>query len=105
VSGAKQVSVQVFPLLKPYRPSLFAAASKELDRVAAQLAAKDGSRLTQRETTTVDGRRIRAYRFGTTRIGFVLVGKREYQLLCELPPDGKDADGACGLLFSSFSAA
>ena len=103
--AGKRVSVLVYPLQKAYRPSLFAAASHELDRVAAQLATKDGSKLSSRETTTVDGRKIRAYRFGTTRIGFVLVGKREYELLCELPPDGHDADGACARLFSSFSAA
>ena len=99
------MSVAVYPLVKPYRPGLFAAASKELDRAASQLAAKDGSTVSARETTTVDGRKVRAYRFGTTRIGFVLVGEREYELLCELPPDGKDADGACALLFSSFSVA
>ena len=103
--GGKRVSVVVYPLVKPYRPALFAVASKELDRVASQLAAKDGLTLSARETTRVDGRKIRAYRFGTTRIGFVLVGKREYELLCELPPDGEDADGACALLFSSFSVA
>jgi hypothetical protein len=103
-SGEKQVSVVVYPLLKPYRPDLFAAAAKELDRVASQLAAKDGQAVSKRETTTVDGRKVRAYRFGTTRIGFVLVGKREYELLCELRPDGSDTDGACALLFASFSA-
>ena len=61
--------------------------------------------LTQKQTIEVDGRRIRAYRFGSTRIGFVLRGKREYQLLCQLPPAGDDTDGACDLLFKSFSLA
>jgi hypothetical protein len=97
--------VTTYTLQKPYRPALFAAATTELDRIAAKLAAEAGGKLTEKQTVQVDGKEIRAYRFGTTRIGFVLVGKREYQLLCELPPDGRDADGACGLLFKSFSLA
>ncbi len=92
-----------YTLQKPYRPALFAAAAKELDGIAAKLAAEAGGKLTEKQTVQVDGKEIRAYRFGTTRIGFVLVGRREYQLLCELPPDGRDADGACDLLFKTFS--
>jgi hypothetical protein len=102
-SGSAVVSATAYTLLKPYTPALFDAAAKELDGVAERLAAQAGKPLTERETTTVDGRRIRAYRFGSTRIAFVLDGKREFQLLCRLPPDGKDSDGACALLFSSFS--
>ena len=49
----------------------------------------------------VAGEKIRAYRFGTMRIGFVLAGKREYQLLCE----NRGARGACALLFKSFTVA
>jgi hypothetical protein len=59
--------------------------------------------LSAQETITVAGRKTRAYRFDTTRIGFVLVGRTEYQLLCKLAADGSDPDGACALLFSSFS--
>jgi hypothetical protein len=103
--GTAVVSATAFTLLKPYRPALFGAAAKELDGVAEQLASQAGKPLAERQTTTVDGRRIRAYRFGTTRIGFVLDGKREFQLLCRMPPDGTDADGACKLLFSTFSVA
>lgn len=103
LSGKSRVSVTTYTLQKPYRPALFAAAAKELDRIAAKLAAEAGETLTQKQTVRVDGKNIRAYRFGSTRIGFVLVDKREYQLLCELPPDGQDADGACELLFKSFS--
>ena len=105
VSGKSRVSVTTYTLQKPYRPALFAAAAKELDGIAAKLAAEAGETLTQKQTIEVDGRRIRAYRFGSTRIGFVLRGKREYQLLCQLPPAGDDADGACDLLFKSFSLA
>ncbi len=95
--------MQTFPLLKSYDPAKFAAVTQELDRDAQQLAAQAGKPLVTRETTTVAGRKIRAYRYGTTRIGFVLVDKLEYQLLCRLGSGGSDPDGACALLFSSFS--
>lgn len=102
-AGGSEVSVRTFPLLKPYRPAEFAAVTKELDRDAEHLAAQAGKPLETRETTTVAGMKIRAYRYGTTRIGFVLVDRLEYQLLCRLGPDGSDPDGACAMLFSSFT--
>jgi hypothetical protein len=101
--GKSVVSATTFTLLKPYRPALFDAAARELDGIAERLAAQAGETLTERTTTTVDGKQIRAYRFGTTRIGFLLDGKREFQLLCRMPPEGADADGACKLLFSTFT--
>jgi hypothetical protein len=103
LSGKSRVSVTTYTLQKLYRPALFAAAAKELDGIAAKLASEAGGRITRKQTVIVDGEKVRAYRFGTTRIGFVLVGKREYQLLCQLPPAGKDADGGCALLFKSFN--
>jgi hypothetical protein len=96
-SGKSRVSVTTYTLQKPYSPALFAAAAKELDGVAAKLAAAAGGTLSQKQTVTVAGEKVRAYRFGTMRIGFVLADKREYQLLCENPGD------ACALLFKSFS--
>jgi hypothetical protein len=110
-AGSALVSATDFTLLKPYSPSLFAAAAKELDRVAAKLAAQSHSTLAQTTTVVVDGRRIRAYRLTVhpssgaafdERIGFVLRGKREVQLLCRAPVGAGDPDGACGLLYSSF---
>ena len=95
--GGAQVSVTTYTLQKPYRPALFAAAARELDRVASQLAAEAGEKLTESQTVQVAGRKIRAYSFGTMRIGFVLVDRREYQLLC------KQQGTACTLLFQSFS--
>jgi hypothetical protein len=118
VVGARRdsalVSVTAFTLLKPYSPALFAQVAKELDGVAAKLAARSNGKLTERATTTVDGRRIRAYRFSgrpptgaayEERIGFVLQGKREYQLLCQAATGRGDPDGACALLFASFHVA
>jgi hypothetical protein len=91
------VSVTVFPLRRPYRPSQFDAAAVELDRVADKLAAQAGVTVTERQTTTVADRRIRAYRYAHTRVGFVLVARREYELLCAGQSE------ACALLFSSFT--
>jgi hypothetical protein len=99
------VSVRTFTLVKPYDPAMFAAVTAELDRDAAKLAAQAGVPLAVKETTKVAGQRIRAYRYGDTRIGFFFVGRREYQLLCRYGSGGADKDGACALLFASFSAA
>jgi len=105
--GSSLVSVTEFTLQKRYNPALFDRAAKELDGVAAKLAAQAGATLTERATTTVDGRKIRAYRFANgslqTRIGFVLLGKREFQLFCQMPAGTTDPDGACALLFATFS--
>lgn len=97
------VSVRTFTLVKRYDPARFRAAAKELDGIAAKLAAASGTKLTAAETVTVGGRKIRAYRFDATRIGFFLIGRTEYQLLCKLAADGSDPDGACALLFATFS--
>jgi hypothetical protein len=107
------VSATEYRLVQPYSPTLFILAAKELDGVAAKLARASGGTLTESVTTTVDGRKIRAYRFTShpvgkpstdTRIGFVLEGRREFQLLCQAPPGSGDPDGACALLFATFAA-
>jgi hypothetical protein len=103
VRGRALVSVQTFPLLKRYDPARFDAATKELDGIARKLAAEAGGQVKEMETATVDGRKIRVYTYDSTKIGFFLVDKREYQLLCRLGAGGSDTDGACSLLFSSFS--
>jgi hypothetical protein len=95
--GSALVSVTRFPLLKAYDPATFGTVAKQLDRVAAQLAKQAGGTLDSKETTTVAGQRVRTYRYGSKRIGFVLDGRREYQLFCS------QAGDACDLLFSSFT--
>ena len=106
-SGAALVSATTFTLLKPYDPALFAKAAAELDRNAVKLAAQAHTELTEKLTTTVAGRKVRTYRYTAggfdTRLGFVLDGKREVQLLCRAPAGSADPDGACGLLFRSFT--
>lgn len=101
--GRSAVSVRTFPLLKQYHPAEFPAASRELDGIAVRLAAAAGGRVKTMETTTVGGRKIRVYTYDSTKIGFFLIDRREYQLLCRLGAGGSDPDGACALLFSSFS--
>ena len=100
--GDDLVSVTRYTLVKPYEPAKFQAAAKELDGIAAQLAARNGGKVTKRETTEVAGRRIRAYTIEANgrsmRIGFVLDDKTEYQLVCS-----GAARTACDLLFSSFA--
>ncbi len=106
-NGSALVSATRFALLKPYEPAQFGSAARELDQVVLRLASESGARVSERTTTTVADRKIRAYRFANdsteTRIGFVLTGTREVQLLCRAPADENDPDGACALLFESFS--
>jgi hypothetical protein len=106
-NGQAVVSATPFTLLKPYDPSLFAKVVAELDRNAEKLAAQARGTLEEKVTTTVAGRKIRAYRYTakgfSTRIGFVLAGRREVQLLCRAPSATPDPGGACALLFHSFT--
>lgn len=105
------VSATVYRLGKPYSPGEFDAAAKELDGVAARLAGAAGGAVTSSETTTVAARKVRAYRFTADdtgaptedRVAFVLSGRREVQLLCVAPKDERDPDGACTLLFDTFT--
>lgn len=97
-SGRALVSVTRFPLRKPYSPDQFDVVTKALDAVADKLAKAAGTTVSARQTTTVAGdRKIRAYDYGGRRIGFVLVGRDEYQLFCA------PAGDACDLLFRSFT--
>jgi hypothetical protein len=109
--GRTMVSATAFTLLKPYSPKLFDQAAKELDRIAAKLAVQSKSKLSESTTVMVDGKKIRAYRLTVhpasgpsfdERIGFVLLGKREYQLLCRAPVGSGDPSGACALLYATF---
>jgi hypothetical protein len=103
--GDTAISVTSFRLARPYRPELRRQAEAELDEVAEQLASELGGTVESRSTITIAGRAARQYRFvgardDTRRIGFVLDGRREYQLLCR----GDDGDGApCERLFATFT--
>jgi hypothetical protein len=100
------VSVTVLPLVRPYRIALFPRVVVELDRVASELAAKLGGKVTSRATVRVGGRQARQYGIAhgvlVDRITFVLRGKENFQLTCRW----KAADGeptACAQLVSSFA--
>jgi len=101
-AGEDAVSFTIFRLARPYRPALWERVVPELDSVAERLAGRLGATVAGRSTEVVAARRARVYRFedardGTQIIGFVLDGRREYQLLCR-----GDADAACTLLLQTF---
>jgi hypothetical protein len=106
--GVQLVSVTRFPLLHRLRPELWPKAVPEMDRSAEGLAADQHGAVVSRGTTTAAGQRARrydiAYQRGgkklTERVGFVLRGKTEYELLCRFER-GKNAS-ACETLFASF---
>lgn len=99
----------IFRLGRPYRAALWPAVVPQLDRVAAQLAGELSGKLGAGTTLTVGGRRSRRYEIAyerdgkqlVERIGFVLSGRREYQLLCRY----ENEPAACDRLFRSFRLA
>jgi hypothetical protein len=105
-SPTRIVSVAVLPLVRPYRTALFPKVVPELDRVAAELAAKLGGRVTSKATVSVAGRRARQYEIVhgdlVDRITFVLRGKENFQLTCRWrTTDGEPA--ACAQLAATFA--
>jgi hypothetical protein len=99
-----RVQVQTFPLVKPYRSELFAAAASELDGVAAKLARQLHGHVALEMTTRVDGRDARSYRIEFAKraaeITFVLDDVHEYQLLCRRA--ASDTGGTCRDFVRSF---
>lgn len=106
--GVKLVSVTRYPLLRRYRPALWASVVPELDRAATQLAKQQHGDVSESWTVTVAGAPARRYdiayeREGKAlleRIAFVLRGKTEYLLLCRY--EGGDTD-ACDRLLATFT--
>lgn len=107
--GLKLVSVTRYPLLRRYRPSLWARVVPELDRAATQLAKQQHGQVGDSRTVTIAGQRARRYdidyeRDGKAlveRIAFVLRGKTEYLLLCRYDRGGDTA--ACDRLLATFT--
>jgi hypothetical protein len=100
------VAAYSFRTVKPYRSSVWPAASAELDRKAGELARELHGRLVSSETTSVAGNRARQYvlEYGgkRSRITFVLrAPRREYELLCRWKAAANEPD-ACSRLQSSF---
>jgi hypothetical protein len=107
--GEALVSVTVFPLLRPYRPALWQGARRELDGVAAKLAARQGGRVEEADSVRLAGLPGRRYEIRYLRQGerfrqrviFLLRGRRELQLLCRWREDEGEPP-ACALLAESF---
>jgi hypothetical protein len=107
--GVKLVSVTRYPLLRSYRPALWARVVPELDRAATQLAQQQHGTVGNAQTVTIAGQPARRYdidyeRDGkqlVERLAFVLRGKTEYLLLCRYERGG-DTD-ACDRLLATFT--
>lgn len=107
--GLKLVSVTRYPLLRKYRPELWARVVPELNGAAAQLARQQNGKVGATQTVTIAGRRARRYDIDYERDGkqlverlvFVLRGKTEYLLLCRYDRGG-DTD-ACDRLLATFT--
>jgi hypothetical protein len=107
--GVQLVSVTRYPLLRRFRPELWAKVVPELDRAATALAQQQNGTVRNAETVTIAGRRARRYDIDYTRDGkqlverlaFVLRGKTEYLLLCRYDRGG--STDACDRLLATFT--
>jgi hypothetical protein len=101
------VQVSTFELVRAYRPSLFARVAGELAVRMKAIATETGGTLSGATTVTAGG--VQAHRYDVQVGGhvdqytFVLIGKREYQLLCRTR--GSSAGAFCADLLTSFRPA
>lgn len=100
----KRVQVQRFRLVKAYRPPLFAAAARELDRVTAEVARELHGHVAAAATIPVAKIDARSYRIAygklVEEITFVLADREEYELLCRRAASA--ADDVCSRFVRSF---
>jgi hypothetical protein len=102
------VSVSRLPLLRTFRPELWAKVVPELDRVADGLARQQHGSVTESTSARLSDENARRYRIaydlrGTKlleEVAFVLRGKTEYLLLCRYEQTASHE--ACDSLMSSF---
>jgi hypothetical protein len=98
------VQVATFPLVKPYRPALFAPVAAELEARMAQVANQVHGVASPNGSVTVAGIPSHSYRVKVAdhvdEYTFVLRGLREYQLLCRRR--SSSSDEACRRLTASF---
>jgi hypothetical protein len=92
--GSELVQVSTFPLTKPYRAALYEKVGPELRGQLVRAAASVGGKVEDAGDVTAAGVRAHVYR---VRVGdrvdeytFVLVGRREYQLLCRASEAGAE---------------
>lgn len=98
------VQVATFPLVKPYRPSLFGRVAAELADRMDEVAKQVSGTVSASRTVVVAGIRSHSYE---VRVGgdvdqytFVLRGLREYLLLCRRHSSSSAA--ACEQLITGF---
>ena len=94
----------MFRLTEPYRSTLFAEATRELDRRVGELASLQKGRVAARLTVRVAGMDARSYRIAygplVEEISFVLDRRREYELLCRRSATATDQ--VCRRFAASF---
>ena len=98
------VRVSTFPLAKPYSPARFAAVGTELKIRMDALVAQSGGKVQATTVATAAGIKAHVWQIVTSgnldEYTFVLMGLREYQLLCHRPAGGSDA--VCSQLVQSL---
>ena len=105
--GSELVQVSTFPLVRPYTASLFDRVAHELALRMETIARETGGTLTGTKTVTAGG--VKSHRYDVEVDGhidqytFVLIGKREYQLLCRFRTSSDDS--FCSNLLTSFRPA
>lgn len=101
--GPEFVAVSTFPLLKAYRPALFTPVEGELRTRMDNIARSMGGTVDPAGAVVVGGVRSHVYRVSASshvdEYTFVLVGRREYQLVCRASSAGA---APCRRLQSSF---
>jgi len=103
-SDSELVRVATFALVKPYRPALFGRVATELAARMDEVAKQEGGTVSGGRAVIAGGVRSHSY---VVKAGdhddeytFVLVGMREYQLLCRRR--SSSSDSACRQLIASF---
>ena len=102
--GSELVQVSTFPLVRAYTAPLFARVAHELELRMKTIAHETGGTLIGMHTVTAGG--VKSHRFDVKvddhvdQYTFVLIGKREYQLLCRFRTSSSDA--FCSELLTSF---
>ena len=105
--GPELVQVATFPLIRPYTDALFDRVAGELAVRMKGIAQETGGTLTATKTVTAAGVRSHLYEVRVAgaldQYIFVLIGKREYQLLCRFR--ASSVESFCADLLTSFRPA
>jgi hypothetical protein len=104
---AELVEVSAFPLVRPYTSALFDRVAGELAVRMKTIAAETGGTIAGTKTVSAAGVQSHMYEVKAgghvDQYTFVLIGKREYQLLCR--SHTSPAGTFCSALLTSFQPA